>query len=149
LQSERAKREKKRSKREEKQQTKPTAQPKRKEAKEEKRKAQREAKREANTQVRAQRREERLARQRRNQKWVPEDWSQEIQEEERSRQPVEPPKPKLMKGAINRKVQKWFIDGSKYKDIDISQIELIVRKIVNNFKGPKKVYMNLMRKRIQ
>ena len=72
-------------------------------------------------------------------------WNQEIQDEEQSRQPSEPPKPKLMKGAINRKVQKWFIDGSEYKDTDsfLSHIEPNVRKIVGDFKGPKKVYMNL------
>ena len=72
-------------------------------------------------------------------------WNQEIQDEQRSRQPSEPPKPKLMKGAINRKAQKRFIDGSEYKDTDIflSHIEPNVRKIVGYFKGPKKVYMNL------
>ena len=71
-------------------------------------------------------------------------WNQEIQDDERSRQPSEPPKPKLTKGAINRKVQKWFIDGSEYKDTDLflSHIEPNVRKIVDDFKGPKKVYMN-------
>ena len=85
---------------------------------------------------------------------MPGDWSQEIKDEERSRQPSEPPKPKLiseppkpklMQGAINRKVQKWFIDGSEYNDTDLflCHIEPNVRKIVNNFKGPKKVYMNL------
>ncbi len=50
-----------------------------------------------------------------------------------------------MKGAINRKVQKWFIDRSEYKDTDVflSHIEPNVRKIVDDFKGPRKVYMNL------
>ncbi len=50
-----------------------------------------------------------------------------------------------MKGAINRKVQKWFINRSEYKDTDVflSHIEPNVRKIVDDFKGPKKVYMNL------
>ncbi len=76
---------------------------------------------------------------------MPEDWSQEIKDEERLRQPSEPPEPKLIRKAINNKVQKWLINGGEYKDVDIflSHIELIIRKIVNNFKGPKKVYMNL------
>ncbi len=46
-------------------------------------------------------------------------WNQEIDDEERSRQPSEPAKPRLTKSALNGSVQKWFVDGSQYKDPDV------------------------------
>ena len=72
-------------------------------------------------------------------------WSREIDEEERSRRPSEPPKPKLARKAMNGAVQKWFIDGSEYLDPDVflHDIEDEVRKLVDGFKWPKKVHMNL------
>ncbi len=72
-------------------------------------------------------------------------WSREIDEEERSRRPSEPPKPKLTRKAMNGTVQKWFIDGSEYFDPDVFlyDTEDEVRKLVDGFKWPKKVHMNL------
>ena len=46
-------------------------------------------------------------------------WDQEIQEEERSRRPAETVVPKLIKGAIGERIQRWFVDGSEYKDPEV------------------------------
>ncbi len=72
-------------------------------------------------------------------------WSREIDEEERSRRPSEPPKPKLTKKAMNGTVQKWFIDGSEYLDPDVFLYDTTdeVKKLVDSFNWPKKVHMNL------
>ena len=72
-------------------------------------------------------------------------WSREIGEEERRRQPSEPPKPKLTKKAMNGTVQKWFIDGSEYLDPDVFLYDTTdeVKKLVDSFNWPKKVHMNL------
>ena len=72
-------------------------------------------------------------------------WSREIDEEERSRKPSEPPKPKLTKKAMNGTVQKWFIDGSEYLDPDVFLHDTTdeVKKLVDSFNWPKKVHMNL------
>ena len=72
-------------------------------------------------------------------------WSREIDEEERSRRPTEPPAPRLTREAMNGAVQKWFIDGSEYLDPDVFLYDTTdeVRKLVDGFKWPKKVYMNL------
>ena len=72
-------------------------------------------------------------------------WSREIDEEESSRKPSEPPKPKLTKKAMNRTVQKWFIDGSEYLDPDVFLYDTTdeVKKLVDSFNWPKKVHMNL------
>ena len=72
-------------------------------------------------------------------------WSREIDEEERSRKPSEPPKPKLTKKAMNGTVQKWFIDGSEYLDPDVFLYDTTdeVKKLVDSFNWPKKVHMNL------
>ena len=72
-------------------------------------------------------------------------WSREIDEEERSRKPSEPPKPKLTKKAMNGTVQKWFIDGSDYLDPDVFLYDTTdeVKKLVDGFDWPKKVHMNL------
>ena len=72
-------------------------------------------------------------------------WSREIDEEERSRKPSEPPKPKLTKKAMNGAAQKWFIDGSEYLDPDVFLYDTTdeVKKLVDSFNWPKKVHMNL------
>ncbi len=72
-------------------------------------------------------------------------WSQEIDEEERSRKPDEPACPELIKGALNGRAQKWFVDGSGYKDpsVFLYDIEDGVRKVVGNVSGPRKVGTNL------
>ena len=72
-------------------------------------------------------------------------WSREIDEEERSRKPSEPPKPKLTKKAMNGAVQKWFIDGSEYLDPDVFLYDTTdeVKKLVDGFDWPKNVHMNL------
>ena len=72
-------------------------------------------------------------------------WSREIDEEERRRQPSEPPKPKLTKKAMNGTVQKWFIDGSEYLDPDVFLYDTTdeVKKLVDSFNWLKKVHMNL------
>ncbi len=72
-------------------------------------------------------------------------WSREIDEEERSRRPTEPPAPRLTREAMNGAVQKWFIDGSEYLDPDVFLHDIgdEVRKLVDGFKWPKKVHMNL------
>ncbi len=46
-------------------------------------------------------------------------WDQEIRDEEQSRQPSEPAEPKLIKGAINERIQRWFVDGSEYQDPEV------------------------------
>ena len=72
-------------------------------------------------------------------------WNQEILDEERARQPPEPAQPKLIKGAINGRIQKWFIDGSEYKDpqVFLYDIESGVRKTIDGVNGPKKASTNL------
>ena len=72
-------------------------------------------------------------------------WSREIDVEERSRKPSEPPKPKLTKKAMSGAVQKWFIDGSEYLDPDVFLYDTTdeVKKLVDSFNWPKKVHMNL------
>ena len=72
-------------------------------------------------------------------------WDQEIRDEEQSRGPPEPAKPKLIKGAINKRIQRWFIDGSEYKDPEVflSDTEIGVRKTIDGVKGSKKVNTNL------
>ena len=72
-------------------------------------------------------------------------WSQEIGEEERSRQPSEPARPRLTRRAMNGTVQKWFVDGSEYLDPDVflHDIGNGVKRMVDSFNWPKKVYMNL------
>ncbi len=71
-------------------------------------------------------------------------WSQEIDEEERSRKPDKPARPELIKGALNGRAQKWFVDGSGYKDpsVFLYDIEDGVRKAVDNVSGPRKVGTN-------
>ena len=46
---------------------------------------------------------------------------------------------------MNGRDQKWFVDGSEYKDpsVVLYDIEDGVRKLVNNVSGPKKVSANL------
>ena len=46
-------------------------------------------------------------------------WQREILEEERRRRLNEPARPKLIKEAMNGRVQNWFVDGSEYKDPDV------------------------------
>ena len=72
-------------------------------------------------------------------------WNQEIQDEERSRQLSEPAKPRLTKSALNGSVQKWFVDGSQYKDPDVFLFDIKsgVKKMVDGVNGPKRVHMNL------
>ncbi len=72
-------------------------------------------------------------------------WSREIDEEERSRRPTEPPAPRLTREAMNGAVQKWFIDGSEYLDPDVFLHDIgdEVKKLVDSFNWPKKVHMNL------
>ncbi len=72
-------------------------------------------------------------------------WSQEINEEERARKPSEPAKPRLTKSALNGSIQKWFVDGSGYKDPDVFLYDIAdgVKKIVDSVDGPKRVNMNL------
>ena len=72
-------------------------------------------------------------------------WSQEIGEEERSRQPSEPARPRLTRRAMNGTVQKWFVDGSEYLDPDVFLHDIAdgVKRMVDSFNWPKKVYMNL------
>ena len=72
-------------------------------------------------------------------------WNQEIQDEERSRQPSEPAKRRLTKSALNGSVQKWFMDRNQYKDPDVFLFDIKsgVRKMVDSVDGPKRVHMNL------
>ncbi len=74
-----------------------------------------------------------------------EQWQEEISEEEQLRQPSEPAKPRLTKSALNGSVQKWFVDGSQYKDADVFLFDIKsgVKKIVDSVDGPKRVHMNL------
>ena len=76
----------------------------------------------------------------------PEDWSQEIQDEERTRQPMEPARPRLTKSALDGSAQKWFVDGSECKDpnVFLYDIESGVKETVDNVNGPKKVNLNLV-----
>jgi hypothetical protein len=63
-------------------------------------------------------------------------WDQETQEEER---PTEPAEPKLIKGAISGRIQRWFVDGSEYKDAEVFlyDIESGVKKIIEDVKRVK------------
>ena len=72
-------------------------------------------------------------------------WNQEILDEERAQQPQEPAQPKLIKGAINGRIQKWFIDGSEYKDpqVFLYDIESGVRKTIDGVNGLKKANTNM------
>ena len=72
-------------------------------------------------------------------------WSQEIDEEERARKPSEPAKPRVTKSALNGSVQKWFVNGSQYKDQDVFLFDIKsgVKKMVDGVNGPKRVHMNL------
>ncbi len=72
-------------------------------------------------------------------------WGQEIQDEELARQLPEPAQPKLIKGAIDGRIQKWFVDGSEYKDpqLFLYDIESGVRKTIDGVNGPKKANTNL------
>jgi hypothetical protein len=69
----------------------------------------------------------------------------EIIEEERTRKPSEPARPKLIKSALNGSIQKWFVDGSAYKDPDVFLHDIVsgVKETVDNVNGPKKVHMDL------
>ncbi len=64
-------------------------------------------------------------------------WDQEIRDKERSRRPPKPAKPKFIKGAINERIQRWFIDRSKYKDLEVflKDTEIGVRKTIDGVKG--------------
>jgi hypothetical protein len=73
-------------------------------------------------------------------------WQQEISEEialreKKLRAKTTPPKPKLIKSALNGKVQKWFVSGKGYKDpnVFLFHIENGVKKVVDNVSGPRKV----------
>ncbi len=46
---------------------------------------------------------------------------------------------------MNGSIQKWFVDGSQYKDPDVFlfDIKSSVKKMVNSVDGSKKVNMNL------
>ncbi len=72
-------------------------------------------------------------------------WQREILEEERARQPSEPAHPKLIKSALNGRVQKWLVDGSEYKDPDafLYDIASDMKETVDSVDGPRKVNMNL------
>ena len=72
-------------------------------------------------------------------------WSQEIGEEEQSRQPSEPARRSLTRSAMNGNVQSWFVDGSEYLDPDVFLFNIAdgVKKVVGGVDGPKKVHMNL------
>ncbi len=72
-------------------------------------------------------------------------WDEEIRDEELARQPPEPAKPKLIKDAIDGRIQKWFVDGNEYKDpqVFLYDIESGVRKTIDGVNGPKKVNTNL------
>ena len=72
-------------------------------------------------------------------------WQREILEEERRRRPNEPARPKLIKEAMNGRVQKWLVDGSEYKDPDVFLYDSAsgVKETVDSADGPKKVNMNL------
>ncbi len=72
-------------------------------------------------------------------------WQEEISEEERPRRPLESAVPKLVREAMNGRVQKWFVDGSEYLDPDVFLYDIAdrVKKIVVSVSRPKKVSMNL------
>ena len=72
-------------------------------------------------------------------------WNQEIQDEERSRQPLGPAKPRLTKSALGGSVQRWFVDGGEYLDPDVFLYDIAdgVRRVVDSVNGSKKVHMNL------
>ncbi len=52
-------------------------------------------------------------------------WSQEIDEEEHARKPLEPAKLRLTKSALNGSVQRWFVDGGKYLDPDVFLYDMV------------------------
>ncbi len=61
-------------------------------------------------------------------------WQREILEEERRQRPNEPALSKLIKEAMNGRVQKWFVDGSEYKDPDVFLYDIAngVKEIVDS-----------------
>ena len=46
---------------------------------------------------------------------------------------------------MNGRVQKWLVDGSEYKDLDVFLYDIVsgIKETVDSVDGPKKVNMNL------
>ncbi len=72
-------------------------------------------------------------------------WSREINEEERSRRPTEPARPRLTRSFMGGDSTRWFVDGGEYLDPEVFLYDIAdgVREMVDGVSGPKKVHMNL------
>ena len=74
-----------------------------------------------------------------------EQWSREVDEEERRRQPSDPAKPTLRRRFRGGQSTSWFVDGSEYLDPEVflHDVAAGVKETVDGVIGPKKVHMNL------